>query len=1168
MAIRFVLGPAGSGKSTYLRNYIIHEAEKNPSRTYFYFVPDQFTLSAQRELVAASKNGVTINIEALSFERFARRVFNELMIGLPGILDDTGKALLIEKIIKAKGSELSVLSGAEKRPGTIDEIKSFLSELRQYNVSIDELREAGEDMALSPAFKKKTGDLVTIFSAFEEGIRGKYITPEEVLTILTDCIDRSELAKNSTFVFDGYTGFTPLQFLVIQKLMGQSGDLSFALSLGSEEALSGETDEEELFHLTKKTVNKLLSLARETGTEVLEPVRLPLPGQKSRFPEGSRLSFLEQNIFRPRKAAEKQPDRPAEEAADTGGEKTVFAEPVSGTCDVTELEDPRAELMYTAFRIRKLVRERGLHYRDMAVLCADLSEDSFLLPEIFDACQIPYFLDEKADLTTNPLPVFISAAVSCSAYRFSYEDVVRTLRTGFCGFSDEELDLFDSYLFASGIHGVTAFRRLFAILPEGFTTEDLTIVNSVRAGFMEAMGPFYDAVKKKGVTVKACLTALFDLFTAFGVEEKMKGLSEEFSAADNEVLARQYSEIYPQVIGTMDRMAELSGEEETDILSFGKSMAMALSELTAGVLPASSDCVTVGDLTRTRVEGARVLFLIGASDAAIPKKVSGGGILSEAEREKLLSLTLELAPTARENAFIQRYYLYLALTKPSEELHITYGRHSADGAPVRASYLVTELLSLLGKGIFTSFDELPFEAEVAGGGGTKRLAKDLCAYRSGLLSGKEFERMLLLLGTLDEKGEKRKGLLGSAFFRYQMQIISEEVLNPAHEQVLLGSVSNLETYGECPYKYFLTYRLGLTDRENAELQSSDIGSFFHAVLASYIETFLERGQDFATIDDAESDRVLSEAFGAEVARMKKAAALSDAAELYAVENIRKTLYRTVWALRKQAARGSYRPVAVEVPLTHAADFSDGSWDIGNGRHLAFRGSIDRVDTFTAGGKVYVRIIDYKSSDKGIDYTGIYNGLSLQLPTYMGLALSMTEKSEKKAGTGREVLPGAFLYSHIHNPILQGPLASPEGELSRQRLSDFCMTGAYIDDETNLTGLDAALFSPEDTFSGKSPVVPLGINKDGKLSKNNSRISTDDMRSIIAFTKEKEKNFAAAIDRGEFPVSPSSAGESSSCTYCSYKGVCGFERGLPGFELRKLKKRSLSDITDGAEEPHD
>ncbi len=1167
MAVRFVLGPAGSGKSTYLRNYITHEAEAHPDRTYFYFVPDQFTLSAQKELVAASKNGVTINIEALSFERFARRVFNELMVGLPGILDDTGKALLIEKIIKARRSELSVLSGAEKRPGTIDEIKSFLSELRQYNVSIDELSEAGSDGSLSPAFRKKTGDLVTIFSAFEEAIRGKYITPEEVLTILLDCIDRSELVKNSAFVFDGYTGFTPLQFLVIQKLMGLSGDLSFAFSLGEDESLTGEAEEEELFYLTKKTVHKLISIAEECGTEVPEPVRLPLPGTKSRFPEGSRLSYLEKNIFRPKKAAPEKRENAAEGISGAEDRSSIL-ESVSGTCDVTELPDARAELKYTAYMIRRAVREKGFHYRDIAVLCADLADDSFLLPEVFDTCHIPYFLDEKADLSANPLPGFISAAVSCASYRFSYEDVVRLMRTGLCGFSDEEIDLFDSYLFASGIHGVTAFRKLFAILPEGFTTEDLTAVNSVRSRFMEAMGPFYDAVKKKGATVTACLTALFNLFTAFDVEEKMKELSEGFSAGGDEVHSRQYGEIYPQVLSAMDRMAELSGEEETDSLSFGKSMSMALSELSAGVLPASSDCVTVGDLTRTRIEGVKVLFLIGASDAAIPKKVSGGGILSEAEREKLLSLTLELAPTARENAFIQRYYLYLALTKPTDALHITYGRHSADGSPVRPSYLVTEVLSLFGRDIFTCCDELPFEAEAASGGASGRLARDLCTYRAGLLSGEEFERMLLLLGTLPEKGEKRKGLLQSAFFTYKPESISEEVLNPAHDPVLFGSVSNLETYGECPYKYFLTYCLRLSEREEASLKYNDIGSLFHAVLASYIETFLQRGQDFAAIDDAESDRVLSEAFASEVARMRKAAALSESSELFAIENIKKTLFRTVWALRIQAARGSYRPAAVEVPLNRAADFSDGSWDIGNGRHLAFRGSIDRVDTFSEGGKLYVRVIDYKSSEKDIDYTEIYNGLSLQLPTYLGLALSMTEKEERKRGTGREVVPGALLYSHIHNPILQAPFASPEGELDKKRLSDFRMAGAYTDDEDNIAGLDRALFSPDDTFSGKSPVVSLGLNKDGKYSKTSARVSSDDMRRIISFTKEKEKSFAAAIDRGEFPVAPYTAGRKGSCQYCPYKGVCGYERGLPGFEMRRPAKKTLADIVQGSGESHD
>ena len=1157
MSIRFVAGPAGSGKSTWLRNYIVKEAAAHPATTYFYFVPDQYTLSAQRELVAATARGVTVNIEALSFERFARRVFNELMIGLPDILDDTGKTLLLEKIIRTKGDSLTVLSGAEKRPGTLDEIKSFLSELRQYNVSLDELKAAGEDPSISPAFRKKTEDLVSIYSDFRKLIEGKYITPEEILSILTACIDRSAMVKNSVFVFDGYTGFTPLQYEVIRKLMTLSPELTFAFTLGEEEDLFGEADEEELFYLTKKSVNRLMHLSGETGTEVLEPVRLSPAANPGRFAAGSRLSHLEKYIFRPEQ--KKFEENPSAVSSAGEGDRRF-----GGSVDVTELSDPREELTYAVYLIRRAAQEEGLHYRDCVILCADMTEYSFLAPEIFTAAGIPFFLDQSTDISDNPLLSFITAAVSVSAYRFSYEDVMRFLRTGLTGFSREETDLFDSYLFASGITGVTKYKKDFTVIPKGFDESSLAEINGLRSRFMTAFAPFHDAVRKKDLTVLSALTALYRLFSAFDVEGQMKAKADAFEEAGDELRTREYGEIYRLVISAMDRMAELSGEEPTDVSAFGKTMTLALSELSTGVLPASSDCVVIGDLTRTRVEGIRHLFLLGATDAAIPKRASGGGILSESERERLLSLTLELAPTAREDAFIQKYYLYLALTKPSEALHVFYSRKSADGSTVRPSYLVTELLGLFGRDIRKCMDALPLEADILPGGLQKRLSRELSAYAAGTLDREDFEEMLLLLSCLSaDEGRRKEALIDSAFFNYRPETIGAEALNQAIGPFVIGSVSNLETYASCPYRYFLRYGLSLDEGAEASLSASDIGTLYHSVLQAYLSGILADSVDMTAISDEESDRRLDAAFAAGLESVQNTAALDLPSEMHALLNIRKTLGRTVWAMRRQVERGGYRPAAVEVPLGRAADFTAEEWAVGNGKHLKLKGSIDRIDTFAADSRIFVRIIDYKSSAKKIDTTEIFNGLSLQLPTYMGMALSLIEKAEAGKGRRPEVLPGGFLYSHIYDPILSAELTAGDEEVEKDRLNAFRLAGTYTDDENNLRAMDGKIYEADDEFGGKSPVVSLSLKKDGTpaASRNETaRIGTEDMRRIIDFVREKEKNFAGAIARGEFPVSPCRTDSKFSCAYCSYRSICGFDSRLPGYELRRLTKKGLSDIT--------
>lgn len=1168
MSIRFVFGPAGSGKSTYLRQYVVEEAAENPAFTYFYFVPNQFTLSTQKELVAATGQGVTINIEALSFERFARRVFNELMVGLPGILDDTGKSLLLSKIIRTKGDSLSVLSGAEKRAGTIDEIKSFLSELRQYNVSVEDLKAAGEDPSISPAFRKKTEDLAVIYTDFQKTIEGKYITPEEILGILVDCIDRSEMVKNSVFVFDGFTGFTPVQYEVIRKLMTLSPALTFAFTLGEGEEISGEADEEDLFYLTKKSVRKILTLAEETGAEAKDPVRLSPATNPVRFPAGSCLEHLEKYIFRPEKQKYIRQDTAV---SAEGGE--LFENPAAGreqkngrpgSVDVTELSGPRDELTYAAYLIRRAVQEEGLHYRDIALLCADMTEYSFLVQEIFDAAGIPCFLDQETDISMNPLPEFISAAVSLVRTRFSYEDVIRFLRTGLSGFSREETDLFDSYLFSSGLRGVTNYRKAFTVLPAGFDTDSLQQINEQRARFMAAFTPFYDVVKKKTFSVTEGLTALYSLFQSFGIEDALKDRAASFEEAGDEIRAREYGEIYGLVLEAMDRMAELSGEEPTDIASFGQSLQMALSELSTGVLPKSNDCVVVGDLTRTRLDHIRILFLLGATDAAIPKRVSGGGILSESEREQLLSLTLELAPTARENAFIQKYYIYLALTKPEDALHVFYGRKSADGSPVRPSYLVTELLGLFGPAVFSRKEALPFEADILPDGAGKRLGRALCAYCAGQKGEDSFEEMLLLLNSLSSTApERRAALLQSAFFRYQPEKISESVLEAATGPFIIGSVSNLETYAACPYQYFLTYRLRLSDPSDAELSSADIGSLYHSVLSAYLNRMIAEGTDIAALSEDESRAVLEQAFAEEVAKMKNTAALERPGELHVLSNVKKTLERTVWALRCQIRRGGYRPAAVEVPLGRAEDFSSEAWEIPGGKHLRLKGSIDRIDTFSNDGRVYVRVIDYKSSPKTVDCTDLYHGLSLQLPSYMGLAVSLVEKEERRKGRQSLVLPGGFLYSHIYDPILSEPLSAEAEEVERERLNQYRLSGTYTDDDGNLRAMDGRIYEEDDEFEGKSPVISLALKKDGTPAAIRgdapTRVRPEEMQDIIGFVREKEKDFAGAIARGNFPVSPYRSDKRTSCTFCAYKGICGFDSRLSGYELRRLTKKTLSDI---------
>ena len=1169
MAIRFVAGSAGSGKSVWLRKYCAALALEHPEMNIFYFVPDQFTLSTQRELCEEAASRVTLNIEALSFERFARRVFNELSIGLPGILDDTGKALLLSKIVNDRKEDLTLLSSAAGRPGVIDELKSFLSEMRQYNVSVDDLAAAVSENSVSPALKTKAKDLITIYSDFVAQTEGKYITAEEIMDILLSCIDRSEMVKRAAFVFDGFTGFTPVQYEVIDRLMTLSKDLTFSFTIGDEEDLFGEPREEDLFYLTKKSVKRLTALAEKNGVDIQAPVRLTAEAP-ARFPAESPLGHLSASVFRPEKAAYAEA---AEAGAGRKGGEPAEDEKASGAGRVTlvSAHGPREELSIVASKIITLVREKDYRFRDFAVLCADQADYAFLAPEIFAAYRIPVFIDSRTDLVYNPLLEAIDAALAVARFRYSYEDVVRFMRTGLGGISREETDLFDSYAASSGVKGVGAYRKIFSVLPENMTVEDLTAVNAIRERFMAYMDPFVTAVRKKGTTITDCLTALYGLLSDIGAEEALRERAKAFEEAGDEIMATQYAGVFGQVVDAMDQMAALCGDRETDVTAFSQTLSIGLSELSTGVLPGSNDCVVVGDLTRTRLDHIRVLFLVGAHDGAIPRSADKGGILSETERETLLSLSLELAPSAREKAFIQQYYLYLALTRPSDALYIIYGKHGG-GNPVRPSYLISEIRAIFGGcDVEEKLDPLPDDVLLAAKkGGRELLSRALSAYADGLLPEEKEEELFSLYAAFKEEKDGRE-LLSAAFFSRREEEISAETLQEKHGSVIEGTISNMERYSACPYAYFLRYELSLQEKREAALTPSDIGNLYHDVLKVYSLKLKEKGLNFKTVSDELSLAVLNDSLQTAVERMRKAAFLASAAEEHVIANVRRTVAATIWAIRRQAARGAYVPTRFEQPVGKDGPFDDYDWSLPGGMMLKFKGQIDRLDTFTttAGDRTFVRIIDYKSGGKKVDFSRLYYGTDLQLPTYMGAALHLVRRMEP----GKLVLPGGFFYSHITDPIIEGGPEMGEQKLQDQRLLSYRLAGVVNDDRENLTAMDEIIFDEErageDSFGHKSPVVDLELKKDGGLkapTAEGSRIATADMTALVDFARKKEKEIGGKIAAGSYPVSPleepvsgSDGKKRTSCTFCPYGNVCGFDRRLPGYELRRMEKKSLQDI---------
>ena len=185
MALQFIFGNPGSGKSHYLYEHIIRESMKHPDINYIILVPEQFTMQTQKELVLRHPRHGIMNIDVLSFARLAFRVLEETGNGSREILDDEGKNLILRRLAGKKEDSLKVLKGNIKKPGYISEVKSVISELTQYNISPDGMDDMITEADESSYLAWKLKDIQVMYQAFEEYLADKYITKEEILDILS-----------------------------------------------------------------------------------------------------------------------------------------------------------------------------------------------------------------------------------------------------------------------------------------------------------------------------------------------------------------------------------------------------------------------------------------------------------------------------------------------------------------------------------------------------------------------------------------------------------------------------------------------------------------------------------------------------------------------------------------------------------------------------------------------------------------------------------------------------------------------------------------------------------------------------------------------------------------------------------------------------------------------
>ena len=1118
MSLQFVSGNAVSDRTAVIYEVVCKDACQHPKKNYLFIVPEQATLQVQRELSAIHPDHVLGNIDVLSFGRLAHKLISEQTGKNTVILDDTGKSMILRRIAGRQRDNLEVFARNLNQSGFIQELKSVISEFSAYRVTKNVLEEILPSLEERPALQKKLKDIEKIYTEFYKELGEEYLTAEEMLEVLARLVPDSEKIKNSTVILDGFTGFTPLQYQVLGEILQYAGNVICAVT----EDEDGER--KELFAMSCDMKKKLIELAKQKNVTYKESLNSYIHRKRHVSRE---LEHLERQLYRV----------PSKKWA--GGNEDIH---------LIIAENPLKELEYVQKKLLELIRE-GYAYRDIAIVTGDLDIYQDEIKRLFDRTGIPYFIDKKKSLKNHPLIQFIKKTLAVLEEHMSYDSIMAFLRNPYVVYeeSDEawnesgilcdDLDRLDNYLLAGGIRSFSRWKKTWELPYDNTDGAELEKINGLRQTICEWFEPLRKTWNDKNTTVREAMTQLFFFMQKFKIDEKLSMQRKRFHDENEAYLESEYEQVYPKLLALFDQIVELMGDEILEVKVLSDILDSGFEELQVGFIPAAVDRLVVGDLMRTRLNHIKVLFVIGANDKILPKPSQKGGILSDYDREVLKQEGMELSMPAREEVFCQQYYLYLLLTKPSKELYISFCETSADGKALRASHLVSVVDRIFAKCKIEKSEEVYT-------GINSLMQKDdgflllVNAIRNYLDGSNETWWHELYSYYIEERqyDDRLKNMLDGLFYGYKTERLDKELARKLFGRGNEITISRLEKYMSCAYAHFLTYGLGLRERNQFELKAADYGNLFHASI-SYFFTLLEaRHMNWREINSEQRNALVFESVSKAMEEYQTSAFDGSERNKAMAKRIQRMTDRTLWALGYQWEQGGYEQIQ------HELDFGKNAGNaltlsIEKGLELSLKGRIDRIDYAKDDGSIYVKVIDYKSGGTRFDLAKVYYGLQLQLILYLEAAMDYTARNNPS----KEIIPAGVYYYNLKDPIIAGFGLTKE-EIEEKQQKELRMNGLTSTEKASLSLIDA---------QGGKVVAGLEYKKDGSLSSRACVADAKRMHALGKYARKKALELARDIYGGNIDVNPYEHKKRTACEYCEFASICRFDLQTEGCSYKRL-----------------
>jgi ATP-dependent helicase/nuclease subunit B len=1113
MSVQFILGRSGTGKTSFCIKSIIRElTDGNPADNLILLVPAQATYQAQRAILADKEITGYSRLRVLSFERLTF-----LLVGKHTARPDIskiGREMIIHKILRTERDKLGLLGQAAQTPGLAAKLAETVVEMHRCahtNCDVQQLSQKLKKKETHNLTALKFADIAIIFEQYLKFIDGRFVNPDIQLSDALKKVPQANFLKGAKLWVDGFAGFTVQQYQLLAEILRVASESHIALCLDPatidvENPDAAGLEPTGLFGSTERTFTDLGEIVKKCKLKLDEPIILDRP---LRFFSSPALARIEKNVFNP------------DPSPATAGDDI----------HIVSTANRRAEINYIAGQIVKLVRERDYRFRDIAVIASDISAYQHYIEALFNDYNIPFFIDKQKSLLTHPAIELITSALQAVINNFSSSDVFACLKTGLTSVEQSNIDVLENYCLAFGIDGSDwTANSDWAFAPKNHTQFNEKTINKIRR---QAIAPLSRlradlALDKdaRSITADEFTKAVWLFLENLGIRSKLSQWAQD-DPEDRQLGHRQF---YDKLVNLFDELDEIFGAELMPLGDWVSILYNAFSKLTLKLIPPTLDQVLVGSIERSRHPDLKAVFLVGATQKQFPEPVAFDSLLTDDDRIVAEGHDFHLREMALQQLTNRQYLAYIAFTRPSQYLCITYHLTTDSGAPCIPSPFLDNLKSL-----FVDLADQPASntADVEDVCSEAQLADLLCA-KLGKDSTLPQDPAATLYALVQDLNEDQKLSRLSRQVKYALNYENEALLDKNFAKKLYAgslesSATRLGSFAACPFQYFARYVLDLQQRTQFTLQPLDLGRFYHHVLDGLFKRLKKENKDFATVSDDQLRRACIEQIATTIENDTFLSSFKNRSRHneYIINSATDILAESVRAYAKMAKAGSFRQIASEFAFgMNAKDPIQCRLPISDAETIALKGMIDRIDSADIDGRQVALIFDYKRKSQTVSWSRFYHALDMQLAIYM-LAISGAKLDSGKI----EAVAGAF-----YIPIETAPSKGSIADL-KHHADKFTHKAKGIFDGQFADALHSDL-----ALGHWDKFYNFFTTKDqpyGHFSSSGA-LKPDQFKHLLEFTRTKIIQLAAQITSGCINITPYRLGTTSPCDYCDYRAVCKFD----------------------------